>query len=425
MRAANARSGLVSVPPTDFMPPALPPGPPEGLVVPPALRRDISRTLSIESTGIVHAPLEIDALLRRVSDARIRVTLADVQDYLADQLLSRTPGAGSHSLAAEMAALIGGGSEGGEDDEAYLAVPPVEPPPLATAAFGVGSVAGGMMSSEMWDGGDPVHLGASEADPGVAANAPPALEEGGGGTGAGTAVVLAAAGSDAASDAGPALDEESGAELAALASAAAIADAEPVAGASKRKKRVPGGKKAVHAHANATGADEEGGAGEASLLPADDAVAAAPAAPPAVPGGGSRGGRGTGRGKAKGAAAAPVAEAEADTGEGPPLAPDAVAGTKRRRGPAASAAVAAPPPPPSAHAADTNTVAGGDSRAFPPTPTLPPAPAPLSAQRASALVVSLRRAATPLGPHPRMRALLHWALARAGFLKAMGSGSKQ
>jgi len=113
VKAANARGGLASVPPTDFMPPAAPRQPEERLVVPPALRRDLRRVIALDVTGYVDVPADLDALIARVADARLRVTLEDAQDHLADQLLSRTPGAGSHALAVEVAQGIGAGGGGG------------------------------------------------------------------------------------------------------------------------------------------------------------------------------------------------------------------------------------------------------------------------------------------------------------------------
>lgn len=406
VKVANTRGGLVTVLPGEFMPapaPPVAPPPDERLAIPPSLRRDLSRVLAVDAAGYVFAPAEVDALLRRVADARLRVTLEDVQDYFADQLLSRTPGAGSHALAAEVTAALGD-----DEDVAYLqaieegASADVSPPSESAPSSGAAVPAVGERGNVEED--DPAALPTGEA-PAAAPIADAAAVE--------TGVTAAAAADTTHVEGAP--DAEMPADIAAAETggAAQAEDApgpDPVADVvSKRRDARSGRGRKVAAAAEAK---------------SDGATADAPA--PAASKG-ARGGHTRSKAASKAAAVAgPVAASAAATvtegkSEEVASAPPAVAGVKRRR-PGAEAGGQQGDDSGAESGPATRSGAGGaaSSRTFV-SAAAPPAPAPLSAERLRALVVSLRRAAAPLGSHPRMRALLRWALARAGFLKAMGS----
>jgi hypothetical protein len=103
----------------------------------------------------------------------------------------------------------------------------------------------------------------------------------------------------------------------------------------------------------------------------------------------------------------------------------AIAGVKRKRSSAATKGAAASTAATGGSTTDSGAVI--DSSAIPDQAAatlLPPIPpAPISAAQIGTLASSLRQSSAPLGAHPRMRALLRWALARASFLRTVSSSS--
>jgi hypothetical protein len=95
--ASAKKLGLASVGPAEFMPAAVTPVP---LTVPPSLRRLLNGIIAIDADGCVAVTSSIDDALQRTADARLTVTLEDVQEYFSSQLLSQPPGRGDPDIAA-------------------------------------------------------------------------------------------------------------------------------------------------------------------------------------------------------------------------------------------------------------------------------------------------------------------------------------
>jgi hypothetical protein len=105
--AAVKNGGLASVSPTDYLPraaaaPGVGPAAAGRLPIPPGLRGLLKHVIAIDADGCVAVPGDLDAALLRAADARLAVTLDDVQEYFSSQLLGEVPGRG----AADVAALV-------------------------------------------------------------------------------------------------------------------------------------------------------------------------------------------------------------------------------------------------------------------------------------------------------------------------------